>query len=206
MKTPRTIPITLAAGTEKTIPIPGMFMHVRSCSVASFEAAFGDDTLETFYPGATYPSAERFEKVRVKDSLGGGCSLVLVFSENPLRDVAYDEVVLVNINTGIAGLQTELLAIKAEMQGDTTDEGYGATAVGVAAVEIIAANANRKGCDIQARWDNAGIVYVGYDSGVGPADYMACLSAEAGFTWNDYCGPVWAEASVAAQEVGWGEW
>lgn len=206
MKTPRTIPITLAAGTGRTIPIPGMFMHVRSCSVANFEAAFDDDALQTFYPGATYPSAERFEKVRVKDSLGGGCSLVLVFSENPLRDVAYDEVILSNINTGLAGLQTELEAIRDEAQGDVLPEGYGSQAVGVAAVEVIAANPDRKGCDIQARWNNAGIIYVGYDNGVGPAAYMANLSAEAGYSWDDYRGPIWAEASIAAQEVGWGEW
>ena len=206
MKTPLTYPCTLTAGQEKTVPVPGNYLHVRSCSVGSFEAAFGNDPFQTFYPGATYPSAKPFDQVRVKDSLGAGCTLVLIISDNPLRDVAYDEVILSNINTAIAALQVVMTASRDELQGDITHEGYGATAVGVAAVEIIAANADRKGCDIQARWDNAGVIYVGYDNGVGPADYMACLSAEGGYTWDDYRGPIWAEASVAAQEVGWGEW
>lgn len=103
-------------------------------------------------------------------------------------------------------METILGDMRAELQGDVLPEGYGIQAVGVAAVEVIPANADRKGCSIQARWDNGGIVYVGYDDTVGPANYQNCLSAEGGFVWDDYRGPVFAEASVAAQEVGWGEW
>ncbi len=206
MKTPKTMTIVLTASQERTIPVPGMFMHIRSCSVASFEAAFGEDALQTFYPGATYPSAERFEKVRVRDSLGGGCTLILVFSENPLRDVAYDEVILSNINTGIAGLQTELEAIHDEQQGISTAADYDVAAVGTDAVEVIAANASRRGCVVMARWDNTGIIYLGYTNAVGSGKYQSCHAASEGFSWNDYRGPIWAEASAAAQEVGWGEW
>lgn len=103
-------------------------------------------------------------------------------------------------------METILGDMRGELEGDILPEGYGIQAVGVAAVEVIPANADRKGCSIQARWDNAGIIYVGFDNTVGPANYKDNLSAEGGYTWDDYRGPVWAEASVAAQEVGWGEW
>lgn len=206
MKTPVTYPVTLAAGQEKTVPISGRFLHVRSSSVGYFEAAFGDDPFQTFYPGATYPSADEFDQFRIRDSLGAGCDLVLVVSENPLRDVAYDEVILSNINTAIAGLQVVMTAVRDELQGDVAAVGYNAVAVGMADVEIMAANAGRKGCSIQARWDNTGIIYVGFDSGVGPAAYQSCLAAGEGYSWDDYRGPVFAEASIAAQEVGYGEW
>ena len=103
-------------------------------------------------------------------------------------------------------METLLTAIRDQVQGDVADEDYDAVPVGVAAVEVIAANADRKGCSIQARWDNAGVIYVGFDNGVGPAAYQSCLSASDGYSWDNYRGPIWAEASVAAQEVGYGEW
>lgn len=112
MRTPTAFPVTLAANQEKTIPVPGRFMHVRSCSVASFQAGFGDDPLQSFFPGATYPSAEVFDKVRVKDSLGAGCTLMLIISEEPLRDVAYDEVILANINTAIAAVEAAVADVE----------------------------------------------------------------------------------------------
>lgn len=103
-------------------------------------------------------------------------------------------------------METILNSINRELEGDVLAEGYGIDAVGVAAVEVIAANADRCGASIQARWDNAGVIYVGFNNTVGPANYQSCLSAGDGFTWDDYRGPIFAEASVAAQEVGWGEW
>jgi len=206
MKTPVTYPCTLAADQEKTIALPGNYLHVRSCSVGSLEAAFDDDPFQTFYPGATYPSAKPFEHVRVKDSLGGGCTLILIISDNPLRDVAYDEVVLSNINTAIAALQVVMTACRDELQGGTTPIGYNAVPVGVAAVEVVSLNAARKGCFIQAHPTNTGLVYVGFDNTVGPAKYMACLSAGEGYSFDDYRGVVWVEADAAAQEVGYGEW
>jgi len=103
-------------------------------------------------------------------------------------------------------METILADIRTELQGDVLPEEYGIDAVGVAAVEIMAANADRRGCVIQARWDNAGVIYVGFDLTVGPANYAVCLSAGEAYTWDDYRGPIFAEASIAAQEVGHGEW
>lgn len=93
-----------------------------------------------------------------------------------------------------------------ELQGDTAEEGYGETAVGLAAVQVIALNADRKGCVIQAKHDNAGVVYVGFDNTVGAANYAVCLEAGEAYTWDDYRGDIYAEASIAGQNVGWGEW
>lgn len=103
-------------------------------------------------------------------------------------------------------METILGEMRDELQGDVLPEGYNAVAVGVAAVQVMAANADRRGCVVQARWDNGGVIYVGFDNGVGPAAYAVCLSAGEAYSWDDYRGPIFAEASAAAQEVGYGEW
>ena len=94
-----------------------------------------------------------------------------------------------------------------ELQGDIADEGYGETAVGLAFVQVIAANADRKGCSIQAKWDNGGgIIYVGYDNTVAANNWAYNFAASEGHDWDDYRGPIYAIGSIAALNVGWGEW
>ena len=103
-------------------------------------------------------------------------------------------------------METILNSMNRELEGDLLAESFNAVAVGVAAVQIMPANVDRVGCSVQARWDNTGIIYVGFDNGVGPAAYQSCLAAGESYSWDDYRGPIFAEASVAAQEVGYGEW
>ena len=98
-----------------------------------------------------------------------------------------------------------LTAIQNELRGDTAEEGYGQTAVGVAAVQVIAANADRKSCSIQAKWDNGGIIYVGYDNTVTANNWAYNFAASEGHDWDDYRGPIYAIGSMAGLNVGWGE-
>ncbi len=93
-----------------------------------------------------------------------------------------------------------------ELQGDTAEEGYGEQAVGVAAVNVIPLNADRKGCVVQSKWDNAGHIYIGFGNAVTAANWAVHLSAGEAYTFDDYRGDVYAIASIAAQNVGWGEW
>lgn len=96
--------------------------------------------------------------------------------------------------------------ILAESRGDTTPENWGdEITVGLAAVEILAANADRKSCIIQAKSTNTGIVYIGYDDTVLATKWIAELGPGGPFTADDYRGTLFAIADTAAQLVGYGE-
>ena len=107
-------------------------------------------------------------------------------------------------STTIAGVG----GILDELRGDVTPENLGAeiTVGNAAAVEIIAANASRKACMVQAKSTNAGIVYIGFDNTVATNLWVAELLAGMSFSVDDYRGDLYARASAAGQLVGWGEW
>lgn len=101
----------------------------------------------------------------------------------------------------------DLAQIRAELQGDVAPENWGAEfTVGGAAVEIIGANANRKGCIIQAKSTNDGIVYIGFSNAVDTDEWISELQPGMSFSIDDYRGDLWAIGSAAGQLVGWGEW
>lgn len=95
-----------------------------------------------------------------------------------------------------------------ELRGDITPENWGTeiTVGNAAAVQILAANAARKGCIIQAKAVNAGIVYIGFDNTVATNKWIAELQASMPFTVDDYRGPLFARADAVGQLVGYGEW
>lgn len=96
--------------------------------------------------------------------------------------------------------------ILAESRGDITPENWGTEkTVGLAAVEILAANVDRKSCIIQAKSTNTGLVYIGYDNTVLTTKWIAELGPGAPFATDDYRGPLFAIADTAAQLVGYGE-
>lgn len=98
--------------------------------------------------------------------------------------------------------------IRDELHGDMLPEGYGRVAVGLAAVPVVAANANRKGGVIQSSLGNApaSIIYLGFSNLVSAINNFAELAP--GMSWNidDYPGIVWAISSMAAQAINQGEW
>lgn len=107
-------------------------------------------------------------------------------------------------NRGATSL--DMAQIRAELQGDVAMETFGAEiAVGVAAVQILAANANRKSCIVQAKASNTGMIYLGGDNTVGPTKWFAELAPGQPFSIDDYRGAIWAESNLAAQLVGYGE-
>ena len=192
MKTPKTMTVNLLAGKSKDVPVVGRFLHIRSCSVDSIQGAFDNDPFQVFYPGSVYPASESFEKIRFRDYLGAGCSLVIRVSQVELIPGTYDEIILEDILE--------------DLRGDTTPEGFDRVAVGTSAVQVIAANANRKGCSVQAQWNNSGIVFIGFDNTVTATKYADNFAAGEGFSWDDYRGDVYAIGSAAGQYVGYGEW
>jgi len=93
-----------------------------------------------------------------------------------------------------------------ESRGDTTPENWGIEkTVGLAAIEILAANEDRKSCIIQAKHSNTGYVYIGYDDTVLATKWIAELGPSAPFATDDYRGTLFAIADTAAQLVGYGE-
>jgi hypothetical protein len=132
-----------------------------------------------------------------------GTMKILIASEAPeLFNVVDNRSAISDATTGIYN----------ELRGDTTPEviasektvGSGAT------VQLIASNANRKGCTVQAKSTNTGIVYIGfYGSGpyiVTSTKWVAELQAGMAFSIDDYRGDIYAIASAAGQLVGGGEW
>jgi len=109
-------------------------------------------------------------------------------------------------NRGATSL--DMTAIRSELQGDTEPELWGVekTVGNVAVVEILAANADRKACSVQAKAANTGIVYIGFDFTVATNRWIAELQAGMSWTVDDYRGPLFARADAVGQLVGWGEW
>jgi len=95
-----------------------------------------------------------------------------------------------------------------ELRGDVTPKNWGTeiTVGSAAAVQVLAANANRKDCVIQSKSTNAGLVYIGFDNTVATNKWIAELQAGMSFSVDDYRGPLFARASAAGQLVGYGEW
>ncbi len=102
----------------------------------------------------------------------------------------------------------DMAQIRAELQGDLTPETWGSqiTVGNGAAVWIIAENAARKACIIQAKPTNTGVVYIGFDNSVTTSKWIAALQAGMSFSVDDYRGHLWTRADAAGQVVGWGEW
>lgn len=97
--------------------------------------------------------------------------------------------------------------ILAELRGDTAPENWGNEKMvgNVEAVEILAANVDRKSFSIQAKKANMGIVYVGFDNTVTSTKWWAELEAGDPCGGDDYRGPLFARADAAGQLVGYGE-
>lgn len=89
--------------------------------------------------------------------------------------------------------------IRDELMGDLLPEDYGTATIGMAAVQVYAASATRKGFDLQAGLGNAGNVYIGFDNGVLANNAVASLVAGQSYSRSDYRGPLFAIASAVGQ-------
>jgi len=106
----------------------------------------------------------------------------------------------------VAETTAALEAIRDELQGDLVHENYTNVTVNAAPVgTVLAANANRKGFDLQASPGNAGIIYIGFDFAVSTINCAAALVAGQSYSRNDYRGVLVGVASVAGQRLIVGE-
>jgi len=127
-----------------------------------------------------------------------GTMTILIASEAPeLFDVVDNRSAISAATQGILD----------ELRGDVTPETVGTEkTIGVAAAVVIAANADRKGGNVQSKSTNTGIVYIGLDNTVTSSKWVAELQAGQAFSIDDYRGDIYAIGSAAGQLVGWGEW
>jgi len=144
-----------------------------------------------------------FDKLLITTPVGQSGDLVILYgTESPeMLDV------IDNRSATVAGL-TDILN---ELQGDQLPEDPGAEiAVGVAQAQLLAANADRKGCSICSDILNTGNIYLGFDNtvttSVGGNIWFHVLVPGGSFQFDDYRGPIHAIATLAAQVVGVGEW
>jgi hypothetical protein len=107
-----------------------------------------------------------------------------------------------------SGSVASLDDLLSELRGDVVPENWGTeiTVGNAAAIQILAANANRKACIIQAKSTNTGLVYIGFDNTVATNKWIAELQAGMAFSLDDYRGDLYARANAAGQLVGYGEW
>lgn len=121
-----------------------------------------------------------------------------------IASMAPDLFTIIDNRSAISESMNDVLA---ELQGDTTAETFDTEkTVGVAAVSILAANANRKGCCVQFKSTNTGIIYVGFTNAVTSSKWIAELQPGMSFSIDDYRGDIYAIATVAGQLAGYGEW
>lgn len=112
---------------------------------------------------------------------------------------------VIDNRSAISGSMDDILA---QLQGDLVAETFDTekTVGSAAAVAILAANANRKGCTVQAKSTNTGIIYLGFTNAVTSSKWFAELQPGMSRDFDDYRGDIYAIATAAGQLAGFGEW
>ncbi len=127
-----------------------------------------------------------------------GTMKILIASEAPE---------LFNVVDNRSAISDAMSGVLGELRGDVTPESCAVTAVGVAQAQLLAANADRKGCSICSDILNTGNIYLGYDDTVTTAaNWFHVLTPGGSYHIDNYRGPIHAIATIAAQDVGVGEW
>lgn len=188
-------PLTLAAGARKRIDeVASFFMLVSNTGASRIKISIDNDPLSECPVGYEYQEKENefFQHIDFQNPNAGSVTIEYIMSTGLVRS---------------APSITALDNILAELQGVVAAGSDGAEkTIGVAQSTVLAANATRKGFNLQAKSTNAGIIYLGFTNGVTTAVWFAELQAGQSCMMDDYRGPVFAIATAAGQKLGWGEW
>ncbi len=131
-----------------------------------------------------------------------GTMKILIASEAPA---------LFDILDNRSAISAAMQGVLEELRGGITPFDPGAEiTVGVAQVQLLVANADRKGATICSDILNTGNVYLGFNNTVttsaGGNIWFHVLAPGASFQIDNYRGPIHAISTVAGQAVGVGEW
>lgn len=203
MGVPKTFTINLAiVETDRVYDLSGNLFYVWSApdDISYIEIKVNKSSEPAipyyFHTGLRTP----FEKLLITTPAGQTGNVVILYgTEAPELLELID-----NRSAAVAGIE----GILAELRGDVTPENWGTqiTVGNAAAVQILAANANRKSCWIQAKKANGtNLVYIGFDNTVTTTKWIAELQAGMTFSIDDYRGALFARANAIGQLVGYGE-
>ena len=203
MGVPKSIIINLGLPlTDQEYGISGNIFYVWEAPIASDYINIRlNETREPMIPfrlsmGLITP----FHRLYITTPAGQAGNMTLIYGTE-----APEMLDIIDNRSGSVASLDDLLA---EMRGDVAPENWGAeiTIGNAAAVQILAANADRKACTIQAKSTNSGIVYIGFDNTVTTTKWVGELQPGMSFPVDDYRGDLYARASAAGQLVGYGEW
>ena len=189
--------IIIPAGQIRRVPIVGKYVIILSNSITTnpYIGVAG----RAFYElpgGVGVPYPKGFTSLSFQNPAGVSMTLFIAVSTAPIDDQRYAFAML-----------APLEAIRDELQGIATAGSDGTEkTIGVAQSTVLSANTSRKGFNLQAKSTNAGIIYLGFTNAVTTAIWFAELQSGQACMMDDYRGPVFGIASIAAQLLGWGEW
>jgi hypothetical protein len=190
---------TLAAGEYRAIRFYSRMLTILSNSnLADIGIGIGEMQPVPLKAGLQYelPQGESFDKLLIYNQEAVPTTVEFVLSVGEVRDNRMSVAGQIDVT------DADLLA---QIQGDTSAEGYGCVTVGVAAVQVVAQNADRKGIDIQSDPDNVDYIYLGYDNTVTTAKWFAKLSPGQAFSRDNIRSAIYAISGTAGQNVGYGE-
>lgn len=189
----QTVTIVVPAGAVGvTIPIAGKWVELISCTAASVGLGFNQSVPQVAYPGRGYPGPQGgFQSVKLLDTSGAGCTVVLTISEQPMAGQG-----AATLLTMAAYLQLLIPATGAVLIPRTTIAQLG---VG-GATQILAANASRKWFMLETGLGNAGNVYLGFTNAVDAVNSF--FEGMAGATCREtFTGAIWARSDNGTETV-----
>lgn len=230
----RPVIVHLAIGEYGEHAVSGSYLRLRkSSTILPVDVIINNDKTLPMYAGRAvkFRDGDGFQKIAINNTTGVIVDLEFDVAES--AEVTDDSLtVLNNVNCDIVAstqlddilamnttikadsalilakntvIETDAAAILAELQGIATAGAFGRVTVGVAAVSIKAANASRKGIDVQADPANTDFIYLGFADTVTTAIWFAKLAPGQGWSRDNYRGDVFAISGTAAQYAGYGE-
>lgn len=192
MKTPITRSIVLAAGKSFSLDIIAEVVYIKSCTVASFSLAFDNEPFELTYAGEKLTSKKPFSKIRFYDSGGAGCTVVVRVGNVDVSSSS--SAILATTESLLTGLTTILDVPDnptAIPEQDTLSGG---------AVHLVTASARIRKVEIQADYDNAEAIYVGFTTGVTSANAAIHLQPGQSFPFDGNI-DIWVGAANDTDKV-----
>jgi hypothetical protein len=156
-RTPRQETITLTPNQRRPMPISGRWLMIISNTVATVDVAFDNDAFTPMLAGIPYPATDgQFEQVLFQDTLGAGCTIVALFSDDQAPDMRGGPLAAA-IAASLANIEQEIIG------GPTTLQlpNLLLPATPGPGLQIFAANAAGKETELFAPETNGGFVYLG---------------------------------------------
>lgn len=158
----------------------------------------GEETPVPLKPGlqVMLPQGDTFNRLTLYNQEADETTVEFVLSVEEVRD---------NRMSVAGDIDVTDLDVLAQLRGDLAAKGYDRITIGLAAVQIVAANPDRKGIDIEADPDNADYIYLGYDSNVDTDKWFAKLAPGQGYSRDNIRSAIYAISETADQYCGYGE-